>query len=167
MVYAVEDGLEGLTGKQTKLASYWNTPFNKICLGMKVNGARETKWIVVDHQAWSLFNEIADGIFKSTTAGKVKWKSLIDNSFLQKKCNKEGFNFRFVHARKRSRYVKIRIGFVANAENNCDSPNSCIGFGTSVRCSDRHILSTTCGNMVVCRSFNTKNTPALGFILVQ
>ncbi|CAB3998900.1 Hypothetical predicted protein, partial [Paramuricea clavata] len=106
MVYAVEDGLEGMTEKQTKLASYWNTPFNKICLGMKVNGARETKWIVVDHQAWSLFNEIADGIFKSTTAGKVKWKSLIDNSSLQKKCNKEGFNFRFVQAGESSRSTK-------------------------------------------------------------
>ena len=35
--YAVEDGLEGLTEKQTKLASYWNTPFERICLGMKVN----------------------------------------------------------------------------------------------------------------------------------
>ena len=31
----VEDGLESWTEKQTKLASYWNTPFSKICLGMK------------------------------------------------------------------------------------------------------------------------------------
>jgi hypothetical protein len=28
--YAVEDGLEGLTEKESKLASYWNIPFKKI-----------------------------------------------------------------------------------------------------------------------------------------
>jgi hypothetical protein len=50
--YAVEDGLEGLNEKQTKLASYWNTPFNKICLGMKVNGV--TKWIALNYTTNSL-----------------------------------------------------------------------------------------------------------------
>jgi hypothetical protein len=30
--YAVEDGLEGLIEKESKLASYWNTPFKKIKL---------------------------------------------------------------------------------------------------------------------------------------
>ena len=50
--YAVEDGLKGLTKNQTKLASYSNTSFNKICLGMKVNNV--TKWIVHDQPTSSL-----------------------------------------------------------------------------------------------------------------
>ena len=67
---AVENGLEGLTEKQTKLASYWNTPFNKICLGMKVNNV--TKWIVINHKASSLFNFIADGVFRYTYVGEYR-----------------------------------------------------------------------------------------------
>ena len=88
--YEVEDGLEGLTEKQTKQASYWNTPFGKICLGMKVNNV--TKWIVINHNASSLFDVIAGGVFKNTTAGKKKWLSLMDASYLGGYCQKEGFN---------------------------------------------------------------------------
>ncbi|CAB4020140.1 Hypothetical predicted protein, partial [Paramuricea clavata] len=56
--YAVEDGLEGLTEKESKLPSYWNTPFKKICLGMTVNGDR--KWMMLDYEASSLYSVIAD-----------------------------------------------------------------------------------------------------------
>ena len=73
--YAVKDGLEGLTEKQTKLPSYWNTPFNKICLGMKVSGV--TKWISLEYTAISLQSAIEDEAFKRTTAGKKAWTSLI------------------------------------------------------------------------------------------
>ena len=72
---------EGLTEKQTKLASYWNTPFSKICLGMKAKG--ETKWKVINYQATSLYNVIADGAFKNTTAGKDAWKSFINGTLRQ------------------------------------------------------------------------------------
>jgi hypothetical protein len=71
--YAVEEGLEGLNEKQTKLASYWNTPFNKICLGMKVNGS--TKWIASNYTTNSLHSVMEDGTFKGTTFGKEAWKS--------------------------------------------------------------------------------------------
>ncbi|XP_028396194.1 uncharacterized skeletal organic matrix protein 5-like [Dendronephthya gigantea] len=163
--YKVEDGLEGLTEKQTKLASYWNTPFNKICLGMKVNN--QTKWIALDYAASSLYNVIGDGSFKKTSVGKKKWKSLIDGSDLQKNCNREGLsiNIRYV-APGYSTYVRVRIGIVANNQNDCRSCDSCIGFGTSARCND-DIRNTTCGNMAVCDKLNNKNTPAFGYILVH
>jgi hypothetical protein len=166
MAYAVEDGLEGLTEKQTKLASYWNTPFNKICLGMKVNNV--TNWIVVDRQANALFNEIADGTFKNTNAGKNKWKSLIDGSSLQKRCNKEGFNVHWENYSTRFglRYTKVRIGFMTNDQWNCNSPNSCIGFGTLVRGCNNDVRSTTCGNLAVCGKLGNTNIAAFGFILV-
>ena len=164
-VFTVEDGLEGLTEKQTKSASYWSTPFNKICLGMTVNNV--TKWIVIGHQANSLFSQIADGNFRETSAGRDQWKSLIDGSSLQPNCNREGFNFK----RKLGSgfYLKTRIGFAANNQNNCKSPDSCIGFGTSaVGC---HLtLSTTCGNLVMCgqnHNLDNKDTAAFGFILIQ
>ena len=160
IVYAVEDGLEGLTEKQTKLASYWNTPFNKICLGMKVNNV--TNWIVVNRQASSLFSEIADGTFKNTTAGKDEWKSLIDGSSLQANCNKEGYNFHKGHSDVESGfiYMKIRIGIVANNQNDCDTPNTCIGFGISARGCHIYARNTTCGNLAICGWFNNTSTAA-------
>ena len=164
--YAVEDGLEGLNEKQAKLASYWNTPFNKICLGMKVNGA--TKWIALNYTTNSLHSVIEDGTFKGTTFGKEAWKSLIDGSSLQENCNEEGFNMHMNYAIYQWRwYMNIRIGLVANDQNNCDSCNSCIGFGTSVSGCGDDVRSTTCGNMAVCNQLNNKNTAAFGYILVQ
>ncbi|CAB4030504.1 Hypothetical predicted protein, partial [Paramuricea clavata] len=118
--YAVEDGLEGLNEKQTKLASYWNTPFNKICLGMKVNGA--TKWIASNYASNSLHSVIVDGTFKGTTFGKEAWKSLIDGSSLQENCDVEGFNIQEAYTRGPRRwYMNIRIGLLANNQNNCNS----------------------------------------------
>ncbi|XP_028396199.1 uncharacterized protein LOC114520172 [Dendronephthya gigantea] len=162
VAYEVEDGLEGLTQKQTKLASYWNTPFNKICLGMRVSS--ETKWITLDYAASSLYNVIGDGSFKSTSVGRGAWESLIDGSALQPNCNQEGINADKYYASLH--FVRVRIGIVGNNQNHCDSCDSCIGFGTSARCGD-DIRSTTCGNMAVCDRMENKNTPAFGFILVH
>ena len=157
-IHALEDGLEGLTEKQTKLASYWNTPFSKICLGMKVNGI--TKWIVVHHKARSLFNEIADGAFRETSVGRDQWKSLLNDSYLQPNCNKGGFNLQ--REWENRYYLKTRIGFVANEQNDCYTPDTCIGFGTSARgCGSA--VKTTCGNLAVCRPYHIY---AFGFILV-
>ena len=162
-IYAVEDGLEGLTEKQTKLASYWNTPFKKMCLGMKVNSV--TKWIVIDRQATTLFNVIADEVFENTSVGRDKWLSLMDGSRLQKNCNREGFNIDTPGYQLG--YLKLRLGIITNNQNDCLTCNSCIGFGTSVRGCAGQIRKTTCGNIANCGLLNNKNTIAFGFIFVQ
>ena len=150
--YAVEDGLEGLTEKESKLASYWNTPFKKICLGMTVNGDR--KWMMLDYEASSLYSLISDGQYRSTTAGHA-WKSLIAGSFLQLNCNHEGFNIQIP-------YINARLGFVANNEHNCENCDSWIGFSIYTpsypKSSDK-----VCGNHVV----GGVDIPAFGYILVQ
>ena len=168
--YAVGDGLEGLSEKQTKLASYWNTPFNKICLGMKVNGT--TNWIVMSYKASSLFNMIAGGYFTATTVGKNAWKSLIKDSYLQDYCNQEGFNIvtKNKFYKYRIAYNNVRIGLVANNQNDCESCDSCIGFGTSVHGCDGDVRNTSCGNIMTyyCTKLeNNKYTAAFGYILVQ
>ena len=145
--YAIQNGLEGLTEKETKLASYWNTRFNKLCLGMKVNNV--TKWIEVHFQATSLFEVISNETFQSTTAGKDKWKSLIHESSLQNNCNKEGFNL-FPNT-----YMKTRIGLIANNEENCDTPDTGIGFGLST--------GFSCGNW----NRHRGGVTAFGFVLIN
>ena len=129
---------------------------------MKVNGV--TKWIVINYQASSLFNVIADGDFKNTNVGKNKWLSLMDGSLLQENCDEDGFNintpgYELAH-------LKVRIGIIANNEHDCESCDSCFGFGTSIRGCDGEI-KTTCGNIAICDQLDNKNTPAFGYIFVQ
>ncbi|XP_062499652.1 uncharacterized protein LOC134176972 isoform X2 [Corticium candelabrum] len=110
-----------LDDKETKLASYWTLPFTELRLGMKVDGT--TRWITFSYTASSLYNLIADGQYRSTSIGESKWRSLVPRSSLQRNCNKEGFN-----ARKSGN--RVRLGLIANQENDCDTPDSFVGFGT-------------------------------------
>ena len=76
---------------ETKLPTYWNTPFSKICLGMKIG--HQTRFIVITKHATSLHSLIADGNYRATSLGQNTWKSLLGSfASLQPNCNKEGFN---------------------------------------------------------------------------
>ena len=130
---------------------------------MKVNFV--TKWIVINDQASSLFNVIAGGVFENKSVGKEKWLSLMNGSLLEEYCNKEGFNINVTGYSVA--HLKVRIGIIANNENECNSCDSCIGFGTSVRGCDGDTRKTTCGNIAICNKLNNKNTTAFGYIFVQ
>ena len=72
----------------------------------------------------------------------------------------EGFNA----VGTNSDMAKARIGIVANQENDCNSCDSRIGFGTGGNFDD----SNTCGNEATYSSDNgDKHIEAMGFILVQ
>ena len=150
--------MTGLNNQETKLPTYWNTPFSKICLGMKIDNL--TKFIVINKRANSLYSLIADGKYLSTSLGRDTWKMLIGpQASLQLNCDKEGFNA-IVH----SYWSKARIGIIANQENNCDSCDSRIGFGTGGVTDD----SNTCGNEATHNGDNgNKHIKAMGYILVQ
>ena len=62
----------GFDTQETKLPSYWNTSFSKICLGMKIND-NQPKFIVINKQANSLYPLIADGQYRITSLGHNKW----------------------------------------------------------------------------------------------
>ena len=161
--YAVEDGLEGLTEKETKLASYWNTPFTKICLGMTVNG--DSKWIMLDYEASSLYSVIADGHYRNTSAGREAWKSLIAGSSLQQNCNQEGFDS---STGVDGQWISVRLGYIANNQNNCRTSDSCIGFGISYKGCNGEVYDITCGNIALCggNGNGKKLTAAFGYIFV-
>ena len=92
-------GKTGLDTHETKLPTYWNTPFNKICLGMKIG--QQFKSVVINHQSRSLYSLIADGKYRATSLGRNTWKKLIGSrASLQPNCNKEGFNVLYNIARK-------------------------------------------------------------------
>ena len=156
--YGDEGGETGFDEIETKLPTYWGTPFSKICLGMKVNGS--DRFIVINKQASSLYSLIADGQQRNTSLSSSAWKSLVgDQASLQVNCNQQGFNIKV-----NSEDPKARIGIIGNNEENCDSCDSRIGFGTG----GKHDDSNTCGNEAKYGGDNgDQHIKAMGYILVQ
>ena len=157
--YNFAGGKTGFDSQETKLPTYWSTPFSKICLGMKIG--HQLRFIVINRHANSLFSLIADGKYRATSLGRNTWKWLIGSrASLQRNCNKEGFNA----VGSNPRYSKARIGITANQQNHCGSCNSRIGFGTGGLFDD----SNTCGNEATHSPDNgNKHIKAMGYILVQ
>ena len=119
-------------------------------------------FIVINNQANSLYSLLADGHYHATSLGRNKWKTLIGSeASLQLNCNKEGFNA--VHG-GHANSAKARIGILGNEQNNCNSCDSSIGFGTGGRPDD----TSTCGNGAFNDGDNgAKRIKAMGYVLVQ
>ena len=74
--------------QETKLTTYWDTPFTKICLGMKIRGEENISFLVINQAAESLYSLIADGQYRNTSLGRDTWKTLIGRqASLQINCN--------------------------------------------------------------------------------
>ena len=159
--FNLDGGKTGFDSQETKLPSYWNTSFSKICLGMKIG--QQIRFIVINRQANSLYSLIADGQYRATSLGRDMWKSLIgSDASLQHNCNKEGFN---AVSSKYRQYSKARIGIISNNENHYKSCNSRIGFGTE----GNPDKTNSCGNQAYNYSPDNgyKHIKAMGYILVQ
>ena len=160
----VTAGLDGLTQNETKLASYHNTLFKKVCLGMTRNNV--TNWILVklvNYIATTLYSVIADGAYRKTNVGRAEWMSLINGASLQDNCKKEGFNVKCSETNPNGRR-KSRIGILANNQDQCNSCDSVIGFGIKMRdwkWSSGHIyyLNNNNKKMLIMETF--------GYIFVQ
>ena len=153
--YNLAGAKSGFDNQETKLPTYWNTPFSKICLGMKIG--QQIKFLVIKQQASSLHSLIADRKYRATSLGRNTWKTLIGSqASLQTNCNKEGFNT----ASGKGYYSRARIGILGNNEKDCATCDSRIGFGTGGSSDD----SNTCGNN---GHSNGKKIKAMGYILVQ
>ncbi|XP_067048374.1 uncharacterized protein [Acropora muricata] len=157
-VYNLAGGKTGFDKQETKLPSYWETHFSKICLGMR--NSLTTRFVVIRRSANSLYSLIADGIYRRFPLGRNKWKYLAGpQASLQPNCNKEGFNV--VGTSSQS---KARIGIIGNQQNDCSTCDSRIGLGTG----GLHDDSNTCGNEATRSSDNgDKHIKAMGYILVQ
>ena len=157
--YNLPGGQTGFDAQETKLPTYWNASFSKICLGMKIG--QQINFIVFNKPAKSLYSLIADGVYRATSLGRDTWKTLIGSqASLQPYCNKEGFNA----LGDDTSQSKARIGITNNQQNHCSTCDSRIGFGTG----GKHDDSNTCGNEATRTPDNgDKHIKAMGFILVH
>ena len=113
--------------EETKLTSYWDTPFTQICLGMRLPGEQNINFLAINQAANSLYSLLADGQHRATSLGRDAWKTLIGSqASLQMNCNMEGFNSRCFW----SPNSRVRIGFAANNQADCWTCDSRIGFGS-------------------------------------
>ena len=157
---SLDGGKTGFDSQETKLPTYWNTSFTRICLGMKIG--EQNNFIPINKSASSLYSLIADGTYRATSLGRDTWKKLIaSQASLQLNCNKEGLNVRSARYDR----SKARIGIISNNENDCRSADSRIGFGTGGSPSNE----LTCGNRARFADDDNgdKFITAMGYILVQ
>ena len=129
---------------------------------MKIKDS-QSKFIVINQQANSLYSLIADGQYRSTSLGRDTWKSLIGSeASLQDNCNKEGFNAD--SGSKHRDLSRVRIGILGNNENDCYNCDSRIGFGTGGKPDNNN----ACGNEASYGGDNNdKHIKAMGYILLQ
>ena len=135
-------GKSGFDHDETKMPSFWSTPFTKLCLGMQATG-QETNWITVSYQASSLHSLMSNNTYHETRVGRGRWKYLLADSSLQRNCKMEGFNVK--PSDGQGNPAVTRIGILGNNENDCRSCNSRIGFGSKGSRNRQHD-DNSCGN---------------------
>jgi len=157
--FNLKRGETGFDSQETKLPTYWNTSFSKICLSMKIG--QQIKFIVINKHANSLYSLIADGQYRATSLGRDTWKALIGSeASLQTNCNKEGFNT----VGSSLRHSKARIGWISNNQNDCFTCDSKIGFGNG----GAQVDANSCGNEASLGPDNgDKHIKAIGYIFIQ
>ena len=135
-------GKSGFDHDETKMPSFWSTPFTKLCLGMQAAG-QETNWITVSYKARSLHSLMSNNTHHATNVDRESWKSLVADSSLQINCNMEGFNVKPSGGENDA--AVTRIGILGDNGNNCGSCNSRIGFGSKGSRLGQHD-DNSCGN---------------------
>lgn len=128
---------------------------------MKIPSEEITNFITLDQSAESLHSLIADGQFRPTSMGRDTWKSLLGSKgSLQPNCNREGFNVES----DTQNHPKARIGIIGNNENDCNSCDSRIGFGSGGYPDN----TTACGIDAQAGPDNgDKHIKVMGYILIQ
>lgn len=150
-----------LNEDETKLSSFWSTPFTRLCLGMKHPDNGVTNSIVLNYPASSLRDVIGDGTFRPTNLSVTEWKKLLNNSGIQHGCQIQGFN----SINKDYDYglgAKTRIGIIGSPVKCDQSIQSRIGFGSAGMFYNMDD-SNSCGNELR----NSLSIEAFGYIFVH
>ncbi|XP_028409796.1 uncharacterized skeletal organic matrix protein 5-like [Dendronephthya gigantea] len=157
-----ENGKTGCDFTETKLATYWSTPFESICVRMRPH---KSWWISsrkIDIKANSLYDLIAPGKYTKTNFDVNRvWKGLLaySNPSLQTHCRKQGINVYTSHS-------AVRIGIIGNNEKDCNTPDSYIGLGTEGSSCGRN-PKTSCGNEAGCGGDRgDQHIQSMGYIYV-
>ena len=153
-MYQIEKGLKSFYENEAKFPAFDKTAFDDVCIGMKVS--TDVRWLripgIAKKSLRSIFSSSREQI---TTRGRAAWKGLMTSSSLQRNCNKEGFNLKDGD----SSSILMRLGYIANEQDNCNSCDSFIGMGG---------WSRSCGNVAAASPDNgNRDTRAMCYLLVK
>jgi hypothetical protein len=139
---------------EAKLATFATMPFGNVRVGMAQNGA--TRWLVLPLRAQSLVALMSSGQH-ATSVGRFAWERLTFQGSLQLNCNREGINVETTQA-------SVRIGIVANNQDDCSTCNSWIGLGAEGQTTG----DLACGNVAQSNTDNGARDDALfGYVMVR
>jgi hypothetical protein len=139
---------------EAKLGGYATMPFVYMRVGMLQNQA--THWLILPIEGESVAALMTTG-FHATNVGRSAWERLPARGSLQFNCNREGINVETVQA-------NVRIGIVANNQNDCSTCNSVIGLGAAGNTTG----DLACGNVAASSPDNGDRNDALfGYVMVR
>ena len=146
---------------EAKYEAFATVPFTQMLLGMRRD--EETRWATLDFSADSLLAVLGpdEPVVLEAPPGREFWYELVGpGASLQLRCNEQGFNLARGSA-------NARIGILGNDADDCESPDSRIGFGTSGS-GCRGPNANACGNAARCSAENGDvDFRTFGYILVR
>lgn len=156
-----------LDHNEAKLASYASVAFDELLVGIEAPPSVEDvpllEWLVVPIAGDSLHALIQPGAYIPSMLGRDAWKALVSGSSLQLNCNREGLN---TQSSQNLAHHRVRIGIVANEQNDCNSPNSRLGIGGAGEICGT--LPNPTGNFAGCSPDNGDiNLVGFGVVLVR
>ena len=157
--------IDGHDNTEYKSTMYSIMPFTQLLLGMRDPSApfNTTRWVPMDYTAISLLDVlIRPGTTVTPTPNRTQALYLGGpGTQLQANCNLAGFNLIPVSSPTDVKFAPttfhVRIGFFANEQNDCGSPDSFVGFGGSY---ERSGFDTACGRY-------KPSFPSFGYILAR
>ena len=162
----------GLDNTEFKSPLYSVFPFTKLLLGMKNPVSSSTvNWATMPvTQSSSLYSVISSGSQMITSGPtRAQMEAMVGIGSLQPYCNLVGINL----SPSSSSYTQcsyIRIGYIANEQNDCTSPDSYIGFGGQYTGSSSLLSSGNyCASSNQCDNSGSagSNIPTFGYILAN
>jgi hypothetical protein len=111
---------------EAKLQPFLSMGFTSMRVTMVTGTSRNS--ILLALTAPSMLSALSSAVPMRTSAGRGAWKGLLPGSSLEANCNEEGLNLGVV-ATPPIFFARVRIGIVANNEDECLTPDSWLGIG--------------------------------------
>ena len=162
--------IDGHDNTEYKSTMYSIMPFTQLLLGMRDPSApfNTTRWVPMDYTAISLLDVlIRPGTTVTPTPNRTQAFYLGGpETQLQDNCNLAGFNLIPVYSLFDGVFLPntfhVRIGFFANEQNDCGSPDSFVGFGGSY---EKSLFDLACGSAL--QSPLSSFVSSFGYILAR
>jgi hypothetical protein len=124
-----------LDREEAKLESFNRMPFSQVMVRFETRVGKEENthlqgfWLWMSIKGDSLLDLFAAGEYVPVNVRRDLWLEAIPNSSLQDDCQRAGINTGV-------EWNQVRLGIVADGDDDCESPDSKLGVGNSFACAN-------------------------------